>query len=192
MHPQDIPDFIQEELYGEQWRHQDFENILEAIYGGNAPPFLDPATLVIGETDFGKRDAEFGYADVPAAPPIHKYSFCPKVPSGASARRDILTEFLDEAVRKDSSVAQARSMMQGAPGHNPFLHDCPSIEEDAVEQTQDANVEAIAVEAANRSKPQGRPLARCVHCCPRLSATHCYQGAQQAPAEAQLLLTLCL
>ena len=54
---------------------------------------------------------------------MRKYSFCPKVSSGASARSDTLIEFLDEAVRKDSSVARAKSMMQGALGHNFFLHD---------------------------------------------------------------------
>ena len=71
----------------------DLENAITRLYE-SGKGYLDPASLIVGDTNFGKRDEEYGYVSHPEykAQPL-KWQQCAPVSSGP--RRSVTDLVID-------------------------------------------------------------------------------------------------
>ena len=97
----DVAGVLQDELCGETWRESDLTAYIRKIFD-DGEGVLDPAKLVIGESDFGAYDHECGWVardDLPMDPrllPAPISSVAERAARDRAERDDIVAELLQE------------------------------------------------------------------------------------------------
>ena len=97
----DVAGVLQDELCGETWRESDLTAYIRKIFD-DGEGVLDPAKLVIGESDFGAYDHEYGWVardDLPLDPrllPAPISSVAERAARDRAERDDIVAELIQE------------------------------------------------------------------------------------------------
>ena len=144
IHADDILDFVEHELHGEEWTPADLEEALKNLYDGGEGNF-DSSSIIRGPTSFRDYDTQVGAADAVVA---HKRPFSDIFPSvSRKPPTGLVGEFLQQVERTDKSAARAHIMLR-AEGVAPT--DLPWIEEDE----EDLPEEHIPGSAASECEPE--------------------------------------
>ena len=124
MHPQDIPDFVKEELCGEEWSEQGLEYALSSLYRTGGGTF-DPVDIIEGPSDFGKTD-ELYPSDASMNWNLPYSDLFPAV-SAETEASGLIGQFLRWTAKHDKTAVAAAAMSRHAAAP---CGDLPTIEED--------------------------------------------------------------
>ena len=133
LYPDDIEDFLEEELYAMDWCKGKLKEVMEEIYRTGSGT-LDPAALQNDHTErdeFWAHDKRHGFQD---APELQQKSFAESFyprPSEIVDPQDLETMFLCTVNKSDTSLANARRMRARGQGGGLSVHALPLIEEEA-------------------------------------------------------------
>ena len=128
MHPDVISDFLDDELYGEEWCEQTLEQRLAEIYQ-TGRGHLDPADLLIDgnrRQELLDHDRSHGFADAIIPEPSFAATFCPRPADYLHA--DLRGEFLQQMAKKESNPS-ASAMMSWAATRESVIQ-LPTIVEE--------------------------------------------------------------
>ena len=131
LYPDDIEDFLDEELYGMDWCKDKLKAVMEEIYRTGFGT-LDLAALLNDHTErdeFWAHDKRHGFQDVPQLQQKAFADFYPR-PSEAADPQDLETMFLCTVNKSDPSLANARRIRALCKSGSQPEHGLPTLVEE--------------------------------------------------------------